>query len=217
MAYRGQKGRFITFEGGEGAGKSTQIKLLADFLEDDGIPCRITREPGGTPGAEAIRKLLLEERQPLDPLAEIMLFAAARADHVKNMIRPALDSGEWVLCDRFIDSTRAYQGAGRTVPPEVIDQLEKLAIGETRPDLTVILDLDPRTGLSRAKSRRGEQLDADRFEGEALAFHQRIREAFREIAKREPARCLVIDAAQPVDAIAAGISKHVAAVLRTAP
>jgi dTMP kinase len=191
-----RRGRFITFEGGEGSGKSTQGRMLAARLEAAGIACRLTREPGGSAGAEAVRRLLLEERQPFHPLAESLLFAAARADHVKTLIEPALAAGDWVICDRFIDSTRAYQGAGRTVDKAVIEQLETLAIGTCRPDLTVILDLDPRIGLARAGARRGEAGPADRFEGEALAFHQRIRAAFRAIAAAEPARCLLIDATE---------------------
>ena len=190
------RGRFITFEGGEGSGKSTQGRLLAERLAKASIACRLTREPGGSPGAEAVRRLLLEERQPFHPLAESLLFAAARADHVKTLIEPALASGEWVICDRFIDSTRAYQGAGRTVETAVIDQLETLAIGTCRPDLTIILDLDPRLGLTRADARRGASGAADRFEGETLAFHERIRAAFRAIAAAEPARCLLLDATE---------------------
>jgi dTMP kinase len=204
------RGRFITFEGGEGSGKSTQGRLLAERLTAAGITCRLTREPGGSAGAEAVRRLLLEERQPFHPLAESLLFAAARADHVKTLIEPALAAGEWVICDRFIDSTRAYQGAGRTVETAVIDQLETLAIGTCRPDLTVILDLDPRLGLARADARRGTSGAADRFEGETLAFHERIRAAFRAIAATEPARCLLLDAtadkAVVSDRIAARVS-----------
>jgi dTMP kinase len=203
------RGRFITFEGGEGSGKSTQGRLLAEQLAQAGIACRLTREPGGSAGAEAVRRLLLEERQPFHPLAESLLFAAARADHVKTLIEPALAAGEWVICDRFSDSTRAYQGAGRTVDTAVIDQLETLAIGACRPDLTVILDLDPRIGLARADLRRGASGTADRFEGETLAFHDRIRAAFRAIAEAEPARCLLIDATEDKAVVAERIAARV--------
>ncbi len=203
------RGRFITFEGGEGSGKSTQGRLLAERLAGAGITCRLTREPGGSPGAEAVRRLLLEERQPFHPLAESLLFAAARADHVKTLIEPALAAGEWVICDRFIDSTRAYQGAGRTVAASVIDQLETLAIGACRPDLTIILDLDPRLGLTRADARRGASGAADRFEGETLAFHERIRAAFRAIAAAEPARCLLLDATADKAAVSDRIAARV--------
>ncbi len=208
MTAANARGHFITFEGGEGAGKSTQIKLLAATLAQRAISCRLTREPGGTPGAEAVRRLLLEERQPFDPLAEAMLFAAARADHVRNVIAPTLARGEWVLCDRFIDSTRAYQGAGRTITPAVIETLEKLAVGDTLPELTIILDLDPRIGLARANARRGLPA-ADRFEGETLAFHERIRAAFQAIAAQEPQRCFLVDAGSPIEEVAAAIEARV--------
>ncbi len=211
MSELAARGRFITFEGGEGAGKSTQIQRLAEYLGAMAIACRVTREPGGTPGAEAIRRLLLEERQPFDPLAESLLFAAARADHVRRFIVPAIAAGEWVLCDRFADSTRAYQGAGRVQSPEVIDTLESLAVGASRPDLTVVLDLDPVVGLARAGARRGLASGADRFEGEALAFHQRVRAAFRAIAQGEPGRCMLVDAEASVDAVAAEIAGRIAA------
>lgn len=196
------RGRFITFEGGEGSGKSTQIRLLAEALRRAGVVVRQTREPGGSPGAEALRRLLLEERQPFSPLAESLIFAAARADHVETVIAPALAAGEWVLCDRFADSTRAYQGAGRTVPPAVIETLEEMAVGACRPDLTIILDLAPAIGLARAAARRGGGENVDRFEGEALAFHARIREAFAAIARAEPGRCALIDASVPVAEVA---------------
>ncbi len=195
MAKRAVRGRFITFEGGEGAGKSTQIRLLAARLDAVGIPSVQTREPGGSPGAEAIREVILANRYPLDPLAEILLFSAARADHVRHTIRPALARGEWVLCDRFVDSTRAYQGAGRTVEPAVIKRLEAIAIGPTRPDLTLVLDVEPATGLARAAHRRGASGAAtDRFEQEALEFHARVRAEFLAIALASPKRHAVIPA-----------------------
>jgi dTMP kinase len=195
VAKRTVRGRFITFEGGEGAGKSTQIRLLAARLDAMGIPSIQTREPGGSPGAEAIREVILENRYPLDPLAEILLFSAARADHVRHTIRPELARGRWVLCDRFVDSTRAYQGAGRTVEPATIRRLEAIAIGSTRPDLTLVLDVEPAIGLARAARRRGQNGAAtDRFEHEALEFHARVRAEFLAIAAASPQRHAVIPA-----------------------
>jgi dTMP kinase len=196
------RGRFVTLEGGEGAGKSTQLRLLAERLSATGIACLPTREPGGSPGAEAIRDLLLgPDSRRFDPLAEALLFGAARADHLAAAIRPALGAGRWVLCDRFADSTRAYQGAAGGLPVATITTLERLVVAETSPDLTFILDLDPALGLARAAARRGAGA-ADRFEGEQAEFHRRLREAFLAIAAAEPIRCAVIDATQPVDVIA---------------
>ncbi|MCX5480031.1 dTMP kinase [Kaistia geumhonensis] len=197
-------GRFITFEGGEGAGKSTQMKRLAASLAGRGIAVVETREPGGTPDAEAIRSFILSGRaRPLGGGGEAVLFAAARADHVDRVIRPALERGAFVLCDRFIDSTRAYQGADG-VDSALIGSLESLAIGDTRPDLTLILDLPAETGLARAAARRGAG-DADRFESETIARHEARRRIFIEIARSEPGRCVVIDATRDVDDVAAEI------------
>jgi len=199
-----RRGRFITFEGGEGAGKSTQMKRLAASLGERGIAVVETREPGGTPDAEAIRSFILSGRaRPLGGGGEAVLFAAARADHVDRVIRPALARGAFVLSDRFTDSTRAYQGADG-VDAALLDGLETLAVGETRPDLTVILDLPAETGLARAAARRGTG-DADRFEGETIAKHEARRRIFLEIAAREPGRCAVIDATRGVDDVAAEI------------
>lgn len=199
-----RRGRFITFEGGEGAGKSTQMKRLAAALAERGIAVVETREPGGTPDAEAIRSFILSGRaRPLGGGGEAVLFAAARADHVDRVIRPALARGAFVLSDRFTDSTRAYQGADG-VDTALLDGLETLAVGETRPDLTVILDLPAETGLARAAARRGAG-DADRFEGETIAKHEARRRIFLEIAAREPGRCAVIDATRGVDDVAAEI------------
>jgi dTMP kinase len=199
-----RRGRFITFEGGEGAGKSTQMKRLAAALAERGITVVETREPGGTPDAEAIRSFILSGRaRPLGGGGEAVLFAAARADHVDRVIRPALARGAFVLSDRFTDSTRAYQGADG-VDTALLDGLETLAVGETRPDLTVILDLPAETGLARAAARRGAG-DADRFEGETIAKHEARRRIFLEIAAREPGRCAVIDATRGVDDVAAEI------------
>ncbi len=199
-----RRGRFITFEGGEGAGKSTQMKRLAAALAERGIAVVETREPGGTPDAEAIRSFILSGRaRPLGGGGEAVLFAAARADHVDRVIRPALARGAFVLSDRFTDSTRAYQGADG-VDTTLLDGLETLAVGETRPDLTVILDLPAETGLARAAARRGAG-DADRFEGETIVKHEARRRIFLEIAAREPGRCAVIDATRGVDDVAAEI------------
>ena len=196
------RGRFVTFEGGEGAGKSTQVRLLAERLQMRGIECLTTREPGGSAGAEAIRDVILSGAvAPLGPMAEALMFAAARVDHLDHLIRPALRRGAWVICDRFADSTRAYQGAQGDIDPSLIKTLEDVTVGETRPDLTLILDLPADVGLARAKARRGAAA-ADRFESEGLAFHEGLRRAFLKIAQAEPARCHVIDADGPTHRVA---------------
>ena len=188
------RGRFITFEGGEGAGKSTQAELLAERLRKLAIGVVVTREPGGSAGAEAIRHVLLSgAAKPLGPEVETMLFAAARDDHIQSTIRPALAQGKWVICDRFIDSTRVYQGTLGEVDAKLIRGLERLMVGEAMPDLTVILDLPAGVGLKRAAGRRGKG-KADRFEDEQLEFHNKLREAYRRIAESEPQRCVLIDA-----------------------
>jgi dTMP kinase len=188
------KGKFITFEGGEGAGKSTQVERLARRLRGMGLGVVVSREPGGSAGAEAIRHVLLSgAAKPLGPHAEAILFAAARADHLRQTIRPALERGQWVISDRFADSTRIYQGVLGNVDARLISRLEKVTVGESRPDLTVILDIAPETGLARATKRRGDAA-VDRFEGEAFDFHKKLREAYLELAEREPQRCVVIDA-----------------------
>jgi dTMP kinase len=187
-------GRFITFEGGEGSGKSTQIQMLADHLKADGVEVLVTREPGGSPGAEIVRHLLLSGvGKLLGADAETLLFAAARDDHVHQVIKPALDKGLWVLCDRFTDSTAAYQGAAGKVDPAFIRALTHATIGRLEPDLTFLLDVPVAVGLQRAIKRRG-RATADRFEGESLAFHESLREAYRRIAADNPVRCVVIDA-----------------------
>ena len=184
--------RFITIEGGEGAGKSTQAKRLAVALEARGIACVTTREPGGSEGAEEIRGLLVSgDAGRWDALTETLLIFAARADHVARTIRPALEAKTWVVCDRFTDSTYAYQGAGRGVPRETIRRMEALVLGRFKPDLTLILDLPAEEGLSRA-SRRGPH--DNRFEKFDLAFHEHLRATFLSIAKRDPERCRLIDA-----------------------
>ncbi|MGP9810874.1 dTMP kinase [Rhodopseudomonas sp. NSM] len=188
-------GHFITFEGGEGAGKSTQIKLLAKRLEKAGLETLVTREPGGSPGAEVIRHLLLSGIGNLigGAQAEALLFAAARDDHVRTLIQPALDRGVWVLCDRFYDSTRVYQGKLGEVSPAMLNALQDVTIGTMKPDLTVILDVPVEIGLARAAIRRGSEAP-DRFESENIDFHRRLRDAYRQIALAEPERCVVIDA-----------------------
>lgn len=212
-------GGFITFEGGEGAGKSTQITRLAAWLRagTDRGPREVvtTREPGGSPRAERIRAAVLSGiAKPHGPFAEALMFAAARLDHLATLIRPSLARGAVVLCDRFSDSTRAYQGAAGGLEPETLAALERVVVGPTRPDLTLILDLAPEIGLARARQRdRAAAVTPDRFEAEALEFHQRLRAAFRAIAEAEPGRCVVIDAQQPPDAVAQAIRAAVAARL----
>lgn len=188
------RGRLVTVEGIEGAGKSTHLGTAKARLDAAGIDCLATREPGGTPLAEKIRALLLgvEEDKP-DALCELLLVFAARAQHLARLVRPALEAGKWVLCDRFTDATYAYQGAGRGVDREAIARLETLVQGELRPDLTFVLDVDPRTGLERAR-RRGRT--PDRFEREEERFFADIRNGYLEIAAREPERCVLIDAGQ---------------------
>jgi len=188
------RGRFITFEGGEGAGKSVQTRRLARRLEGLGFKVALTREPGGSPLAEALRQVILSgDAARLGAEGEALLFSAARIDHIDATIAPALAKGDWVVCDRFADSTRAYQGAAGRLDDDFISRLEDIAVGSTRPDLTLILDIPPKLGLARAAKRRGAQ-GADRFEGEGLAFHRALRTAFLEIARHEPDRCAVIDA-----------------------
>lgn len=187
-------GFFLTFEGGEGAGKSTQITRLADKLRARGLDVVVTREPGGSPGAEAVRHVLLSgAAEPFGPQMEAILFAAARSDHVEQVIRPAVERGAVVLCDRFFDSTRVYQGVTGELEPAFVQALEDVTVNGMVPDMTLILDVDPELGLARAVARRGQDV-ADRFEKETLAVHQRRREAYLAIADAEPDRCIVIDA-----------------------
>lgn len=208
-----RRGRFITLEGGEGAGKSTQQRLLAARLEVAGLRVVATREPGGSPRAEDIRALVLSgAAERLGPTAEALLFAAARADHLDKTIRPALSRGDWVVCDRFADSTRAYQGAAGGIDPHVVQALERIVVGDTRPDLTLVLDLPVETGLARAHARRGSA-GVDRFEGEPRAFHDALRRAFTAIAAREPERCVLIDGSLAEDDVAAAVWAAVASRL----
>ena len=195
-------GRLITFEGGEGAGKSTQVRRLADTLAARGLSVVTTREPGGSPGAEKIRTLLLDPAAGWDPPTEVLLHFAARADHYTTCIAPALREGRWVLCDRFADSTRAYQGYGLGVDRAAIETVYGIALGDFRPDLTLVLDIPVDAGHARMLARGG---DADRYERMDVAFHERLRAGFLEIAAAEPERCAVIDAAQDVDSVSADI------------
>jgi dTMP kinase len=199
------RGRFITFEGGEGSGKSTQIKTLAERLNGAELRTIVTREPGGSPGAEIIRHLLLSGMgKLLGPEAETLLFAAARDDHVHAVIEPALDQGIWVLCDRFFDSTRAYQGRLGKVDPKVLNAMQRVTIGDLKPDLTIILDVPVEIGMQRAAARRGDGAP-DRFEAEDVSFHEGLRDAYRQIAAAEPQRCALIDANAAPGVVAARV------------
>ena len=206
MAAAPERGGFVTLEGGEGAGKSTQVARLVDRLAALGIEAVATREPGGSPRAEAIRAALLSGAvASLGPTAEAVMFSAARLDHVDMKIRPALERGGFVVCDRFIDSTRVYQGELGRIDPTLIVSLERVVVGDLMPDLTLVLDVDPATGLARARTRRGTAAEADRFEREGQHFHDRLRTAFLAVAAREPGRCRIIDGNQPADDVAEAI------------
>ena len=207
------KGRFISFEGGEGSGKSTQLRRLVDRLTETGIPVIATREPGGTPGADAIRALLVEgDADRWDAVTEALLHFAARRDHLETVIRPALTRGDWVICDRFTDSTMAYQGYGHGLGPAFVETLDKLATCGIKPDLTVILDIDPQVGLRRAKGRAD---DETRYESFDAAFHARVRDGFSTIAAGDPDRCVIISAddteARLADAVWATVQKRIGA------
>lgn len=200
-------GRFITLEGGEGAGKSTQIARLKDKLERLGHAVVATREPGGAPGAEMVRKLLVEgPAERWDGTTEALLHFAARRDHLRSTVWPALKRGAWVISDRFADSTVAYQGYGYGVDRLMLDKLYGIAVGDFRPDLTLILDLPVETGLGRAAARRGSET---RYESLAVDFHGRVRAGFLEIATADPGRCVVIDATRDIEAVAAAIAAAV--------
>jgi dTMP kinase len=208
-----ERGRFISFEGGEGAGKSTQAKLLKAALEARGRSVLLTREPGGSPGAEEIRKLLVEgEPDRWTPLAETLLFLAARADHVARVIEPALASGSWVISDRFADSTFVYQGLARGLGIEAVRKLQAAALGTFAPDLTIVLDVQPRAGLERAVARGANE---NRFERFDAVFHQILRDGFLSLAATEPQRCAVIDGSDAKEAVAANVWRTV--VERLAP
>jgi dTMP kinase len=204
-----QRGRFISFEGGEGAGKSTQIRLLVDALAARGLDVIATREPGGSPGAEEIRRLLVSgDPGRWDGVTEALLHFAARRDHLARTVWPALDAGRWVVTDRFADSTMAYQGYGHGLGREPIERLYAVAVGDFAPDLTLILDIPVEAGLDRTQGRTGGE---DRYERMDREFHRRLRDGFLDIAAREPGRCVVIDAARPVEAVQADM---LATVLR---
>ena len=211
-------GKFITLEGGEGAGKTTQIKLLADALKAGGLDPIITREPGGSPAAEVIRSLLVEGAvDRWQPMTEALLNFAARREHVQATIEPALAAGRWVLCDRFADSTVAYQGYGHDLGRAVIDELHRLVLGYFQPDLTVILAIPVAEGLARATNReQAEGSREDRYEHMDEGFHQRLRDGFLDIARRNPERCVVIDAAQEPDKVQAEIRAVVGQRLKVA-
>ncbi len=198
-ASRPHPGRFITFEGGEGAGKSTQIRLLSETLEKAGHAVLQTREPGGSPGAEEIRSLLVTgDGDRWTGMTEVLLHFAARADHLERVVRPALSEGKWVLCDRFVDSSMAYQGVAQALGKDVIRDLTNLVVAATMPDLTLILDLPVADGLARAGARgEGE----DRYEKMGQAFHETLRQAFLDIATDAPGRCKVIDATGDINAV----------------
>jgi len=197
------KGRFITLEGGEGTGKSTQAKRLSAAFEAKGLPALATREPGGSPGAEDVRKLLVTgEPGRWDAMTETLLVFAARADHVARTIQPALEAGRTVICDRFTDSTYAYQGVGRGVPRETIRRIEAVVLDDFKPDLTFVLDLPVDVGLARAHARGAHETRFEKFD---TVFHEKLRQAFLDIARRAPDRCFVIDASQSEDAVAAAI------------
>jgi dTMP kinase len=205
MARAPARGRFITLEGGEGAGKSVQARRLAARLGEVGLGVVVTREPGGSPCAEALREVILSGGAArYGAVGEAILFSAARIDHIDATIAPALKRGDWVVCDRFLDSTRAYQGAGGRLDAALVASLERVAVGACRPDLTLVLDLPVAEGLARAAARRGEAA-ADRFEGEGLAFHETLRRAFLAIVEAEPERCVLIDARPSEGEVAATI------------
>ncbi len=206
------RGLFITLEGGEGGGKSTQGRILKEKLEASGRTVVLTREPGGTPEAEKIRTLLVDRHGgDWSPQAEALLMFAARAQHVRDLIAPALAAGKTVICDRFTDSSRAYQGYAGGVAPDAIEHIKQVAIGDLEPDLTFILDLPAADGLNRSGKRTAQQGSSeDRFESKALAFHEKLRQGYLDIAAKNPHRCKVIDAAQSIENVTAQID----AVLR---
>lgn len=201
------RGRLITLEGGEGAGKSTQARRLAEWLIGRGVAVELTREPGGSPGAEEIRALLVTgETGRWDPLSELLLHYAARRDHMIRKIVPALEAGRWIVCDRFIDSTTAYQGDGLGVPLDVIAACRRAVLGDFVPDLTLILDVEPEAGRLRTSARPGGE---DRYERMGAAFHARVRAGFRRIAATEPKRCVLISTNGPIEEVASSIVEAV--------
>lgn len=203
-----KRGKFITFEGGEATGKSTQAKRLAERLEHAGIPVIVTREPGGTPVGEDVRALIMKDR-PTDPVTELLLFAAARAEHMTSVIRPALYDGTWVISDRFIDSTRVYQGKLYGLERGFIEQLEKFIVAPDYPDLTLILDLPASAGIERAELRG----TLSRYDAERIETHEALREGFLEIAEQEPQRCVLIDGHLPLESVETAVWQAVTAHL----
>lgn len=207
------RGKFITLEGLEGSGKSTQIGRLEQYLGRRGIAVMVTREPGGTPLAEKLRQIVLSPgNESISPAAELLIIFAARAVHLDSLIRPALEAGRWVLCDRFTDASFAYQGAGRGVADDFILSLQALVQGELRPDLTLLLDLPVEVGLRRAASRRGREAP-DRFELESGAFFERVRERFIGLAAEHPERIKVVNADRPLEDVTADLVRHVESLL----
>jgi dTMP kinase len=206
------RGKFITFEGTEGVGKSTQLRRLAAWLPGRGVEVVLTREPGGTPRAERLRELLLERsEEPMPASCELLLMFAARATHLENLILPAVNRGAWVLCDRFTDATFAYQGAGRGMPESQIQSLVDIVHPELQPDLTILLDAPVEAGLARARARNGEA-QPDRFESERREFFERVRGCYLERARREPARFLVVDSTQEPDVVEGVIRERLASL-----
>jgi dTMP kinase len=209
------QGRFITFEGGEGVGKSTQIALAATWLREQGIEVVLTREPGGTPRAERLRQILLERGdEPMPESCELLLMFAARATHLENLVRPAVAVGKWVLCDRFTDATYAYQGGGRCVPEHDIDALVGVVHPDFWPDLTVLLDAPVEAGLARARERNGAG-GPDRFETERFDFFERVRATYLARARREPQRMRVVDAMGSVEAVQRSVRQVLAPMIET--
>ncbi|GAB4361450.1 MAG: dTMP kinase [Kiloniellaceae bacterium] len=209
------RGRFITLEGGEGAGKSTQQRRLAAWLRAGGLEVVETREPGGSPGAEEIRRLLVTgDAGRWDPMTEALLIFAARRDHLRQTIEPALARGAWVVCDRFVDSTMAYQGYAQGLGRDAVETLYRLVVGDLKPDLTLVLDIAIEDGLRRAQARNGAAAHGeDRYEQMDLGFHERLRAGFHDIVTREPQRCLLIDASGDAEAVAARVATAVRARL----
>lgn len=206
-----RRGRFITLEGGEGSGKTTQIKKLAAFLEGRGVDVVVTREPGGTPDAEKIRDLLVRrDGGDWSPMTECLLMFASRVQHVETLIMPALAVGKYVISDRFADSSRAYQAYGRGLPLDTVEQINRVSLGDFRPDLTFILDLPVEAGLARSGKRLAAEASAeDKFEGLGLEFHQRLRRGYLDIAAQEPQRCIVIDANRDIEDVAKDLQQQV--------
>lgn len=208
-------GRFITFEGGEGVGKTTQLARTAAWLQGQGLEVVRTREPGGTPRAERLRSVLLDrDDEPMPESCELLLMFAARATHLANLVQPAIDRGAWVLCDRFTDATYAYQGGGRGVPQQDIDALVRIVHPALQPDLTILLDAPVATGLERAHTRNGND-GPDRFESERREFFERVRSTYLERARREPRRFRIVDATGTVENVERAIRSGLAPLLDT--